>query len=95
MLLTFQVSPLCSDSGFAQQQFTIPSSITTWSVNAVGLSEQYAMCVARPLEILVRKYLFIQLHMPYSVIRKEQVEIVATIFNYSPQDQQVYFNGLK
>lgn len=77
------------DNGFAQQQFTIPSSITTWSVNAVGLSEQYAMCVARPLEILVRKELFIQLHMPYSVIRKEQVEIVATIFNYSPQDQQV------
>ncbi|XP_071846855.1 complement C3-like [Apostichopus japonicus] len=77
------------DNGFARQQFTIPSSISAWYISAVGLSEQYAMCVARPLEILVRKELLIQLHTPYSVIRKEQVEIVATIFNYSPHDQQV------
>lgn len=80
---------LVGENGFVETIQTIPSSITQWTVSAVGLSQDYAMCVADPLEITVRSDLFIQLHMPYSVVRMEQVEIVATIFNYATNNYAV------
>lgn len=42
------------------------------------------ICVGDPLEIIVRKEFFIDLRVPYSAIRSEQIEIKAILHNYSP-----------
>lgn len=43
------------------------------------------VCVAEPLEVIVRKDFFIDLRLPYSVVKGEQVEVKAILHNYSPE----------
>uniref|UniRef100_A0A672Q7I3 Complement C3-like n=1 Tax=Sinocyclocheilus grahami TaxID=75366 RepID=A0A672Q7I3_SINGR len=47
------------------------------------------ICVAEPVEMIVFKHLFIDLKMPYSAVRGEQLEIKAIIHNYTPKKQKV------
>uniref|UniRef100_A0A8C1R1U3 Uncharacterized protein n=1 Tax=Cyprinus carpio TaxID=7962 RepID=A0A8C1R1U3_CYPCA len=47
------------------------------------------ICVAEPEEMVVFKHLFIDLKMPYSAVRGEQLEIKAIIHNYTPNKQKV------
>ncbi|XP_044132849.1 venom factor-like [Bufo gargarizans] len=65
---------------------TIPiflkDSTTTWEVLAVSLSDSKGICVSKPHNIEVRKDFFIDLKLPYSVVRNEQVEIRAILYNY-------------
>lgn len=42
------------------------------------------ICVGDPLEVIVRKEFFIDLRLPYSAVRGEQIEIKAILHNYSP-----------
>ncbi|XP_069804266.1 complement C3 [Dendropsophus ebraccatus] len=60
----------------------LKDSITTWEVLAVSLSPNKGICVAKPYEIQVMKDFFIDLKLPYSVVRNEQVEIRAVLYNY-------------
>ncbi|XP_068130212.1 complement C3 [Hyperolius riggenbachi] len=60
----------------------LKDSITTWEVLAVSLSEKKGLCVAKPYEIQVFKDFFVDLRLPYSVVRNEQVEIRAVLYNY-------------
>nr|XP_056706593.1 complement C3 [Euleptes europaea] len=64
----------------------LKDSITTWEVLAVSISDTKGICVADPYEIIVRKDFFIDLRVPYSVVRNEQVEIRAVLYNYRDQD---------
>uniref|UniRef100_A0A673LBY7 NTR domain-containing protein n=1 Tax=Sinocyclocheilus rhinocerous TaxID=307959 RepID=A0A673LBY7_9TELE len=59
-------------------------SITTWQILAVSLSPTLGICVAEPEEMVVFKSFFIDLKMPYSAVRGEQLEIKAIIQNYTP-----------
>nr|XP_020634230.1 LOW QUALITY PROTEIN: A.superbus venom factor 1-like [Pogona vitticeps] len=47
------------------------------------------ICVADPYEITVMTKFFIDLRVPYSVVRNEQVEIRAVLYNYAAQDIRV------
>uniref|UniRef100_A0ABM5FQH8 Complement C3 n=1 Tax=Pogona vitticeps TaxID=103695 RepID=A0ABM5FQH8_9SAUR len=69
--------------------FYLKDSITTWEVLAVSISEKKGICVADPYEITVMKDFFIDLRVPYSVVRNEQVEIRAVLYNYGNQDIKV------
>uniref|UniRef100_A0A672Q1L2 Complement C3-like n=1 Tax=Sinocyclocheilus grahami TaxID=75366 RepID=A0A672Q1L2_SINGR len=64
-------------------------SITTWQILAVSLSPTLGICVAEPEEMVVFKHLSIDLKMPYSAVRGEQLEIKAIIHNYTPKKQKV------
>ncbi|XP_063787118.1 complement C3-like [Pseudophryne corroboree] len=57
-------------------------SITTWEVLAVSLSANKGICVSQPYDIQVMLKFFIDLKLPYSVVRNEQVEIRAILYNY-------------
>uniref|UniRef100_A0A8C1FHC8 Complement C3 n=1 Tax=Cyprinus carpio carpio TaxID=630221 RepID=A0A8C1FHC8_CYPCA len=67
----------------------LKDSITTWEILAVSLSPTLGICVAEPEEMVVFKHLFIDLKMPYSAVRGEQLEIRAIIHNYTPNKQKV------
>ncbi|XP_075715291.1 venom factor-like [Rhinoderma darwinii] len=60
----------------------LKDSITTWEVLAVSLSESKGICVSKPHNIQVMMNFFIDLKLPYSVVRNEQVEIRAILYNY-------------
>ncbi|XP_074423056.1 complement C3 [Larus michahellis] len=64
----------------------LKDSITTWEVLAVSISPTKGLCVADPYEITVMKEFFIDLRLPYSVVRNEQVEIRAILYNYWTHD---------
>ncbi|KAK7165642.1 hypothetical protein R3I93_005648 [Phoxinus phoxinus] len=61
-------------------------SITTWQILAVSLSPTLGICVAEPEEMIVIKPFFIDLKIPYSAVRGEQLEIKAIIHNYTPKN---------
>ncbi|KAL0202455.1 hypothetical protein M9458_000473, partial [Cirrhinus mrigala] len=46
------------------------------------------ICVAEPEEIVVFKKFFIDLKVPYSAVRGEQLEIKAIIHNYTKKKQK-------
>ncbi|XP_078242739.1 A.superbus venom factor 1 isoform X2 [Pogona vitticeps] len=80
-----------NDQGISSKSvsFYLKDSITTWEVLAVSISETKGICVADPYEIKVMKKFFIDLRVPYSVVRNEQVEIQAVLYNYGNQDIRV------
>ncbi|XP_075062648.1 A.superbus venom factor 1-like [Mixophyes fleayi] len=70
----------------------LKDTITTWEVLAVSLSENKGICVSRPYDIRVMKDFFIDLQLPYSVVRNEQVEIRAALYNYGNSKIKVRVN---
>ncbi|XP_078299622.1 complement C3-like isoform X2 [Panthera onca] len=60
----------------------LKDSITTWEILAVSLSNKKGICVADPYEVTVMQDFFIDLRLPYTVVRNEQVEIQAVLYNY-------------
>ncbi|XP_030265397.1 complement C3-like isoform X2 [Sparus aurata] len=78
-----QQTPNC-DTTTVQQSFPLKDSITTWQFTGISLSQTNGICVGEPLEVIVRKEFFIDLRLPYSAVRGEQIEIKAILHNYSP-----------
>ncbi|RUS87187.1 hypothetical protein EGW08_005027 [Elysia chlorotica] len=75
--------------GKVDVDFVLPDSITTWTVQAVGMSQEAGLCVAPPLHVTAFRNFFVQVDLPYSVVRLEQVEARATIYNYLPRTLRV------
>ena len=83
-----------SGNGRTSQRVTFPDSITSWSLQAVGVSATSGMCVVTPSNVTVFKEYFLQLDMPYSVVSGEQVEIKATLYNYRDENVAVGVEAL-
>ncbi|XP_061495331.1 complement C3 [Rhineura floridana] len=88
---TEQLTAAPNDQGISSKTVSVflKDSITTWEVLAVSISNTKGICVADPYEITVRKDFFIDLRLPYSVVRNEQVEIRAILYNYRERDIRV------
>ncbi|KAJ0051298.1 hypothetical protein NL108_018415 [Boleophthalmus pectinirostris] len=67
----------------------LPDSITEWGIMAISTSAQTGFCVAEPYNVRAWKPLFVDLKLPYSVARNEQVQIRAVVYNYSPDNREV------
>ncbi|XP_031439317.1 alpha-2-macroglobulin-like isoform X2 [Clupea harengus] len=72
------------ESGEAQVPFTVPDTITTWETEAFCLSPQ-GFGLAPPVQLTVFQPFFLELSLPYSIIRGETFELKATVFNYLPK----------
>ncbi|XP_072487882.1 complement C5 [Notamacropus eugenii] len=59
----------------------LPDSITTWEIEAIGISDK-GICVAEPFEVKVMKDIFLEMQIPYSVVRGEQIQVKGTVYNY-------------
>uniref|UniRef100_A0A8C6E5B4 Complement C5 n=1 Tax=Moschus moschiferus TaxID=68415 RepID=A0A8C6E5B4_MOSMO len=64
-----------------QLQFVLPDSLTTWEIQGVGISNS-GICVANTLKAKVLKSVFLEMNIPYSVIRGEQIQLSGTVYNY-------------
>uniref|UniRef100_A0AAR2J2I4 Anaphylatoxin-like domain-containing protein n=1 Tax=Pygocentrus nattereri TaxID=42514 RepID=A0AAR2J2I4_PYGNA len=67
----------------------LKDSITTWQILAISLSQTHGICVADPYEMVVKKDFFLDLKLPYSAVRNEQLEIKAVLHNFSNKNQKV------
>ncbi|XP_069460431.1 complement C3-like isoform X2 [Ambystoma mexicanum] len=81
---TYSLPSEANKDGLSTTEFTahLQESITTWELLAISFSQKKGICVAKPYEIRVTQVFFIDLRLPYSVVRNEQVEIRAVLHNY-------------
>uniref|UniRef100_A0A4W5Q8Z0 Anaphylatoxin-like domain-containing protein n=1 Tax=Hucho hucho TaxID=62062 RepID=A0A4W5Q8Z0_9TELE len=80
---SFPESWLWNEDSFAiQKSITLPDSITSWQITAIGLSKTHGICVSEPLTLIVWKNFFLDLKLPYSAVRNEHLEIKAILHNY-------------
>ncbi|XP_017564087.2 complement C4 isoform X1 [Pygocentrus nattereri] len=66
-----------------------PDSITTWEVQAVGISQTKGFCIADPKPLRVFQDFFLSVKLPYSVKRNEQLEVKAVVYNYKHESLEV------
>uniref|UniRef100_A0A8C8DL07 Anaphylatoxin-like domain-containing protein n=1 Tax=Oryzias sinensis TaxID=183150 RepID=A0A8C8DL07_9TELE len=77
---------LCSSGSTSfVKNVPLPDSITTWEFTGISLSRSHGICVGESLEVIVRKDFFIDLRLPYSAVRGEQLEVKAILHNYRPE----------
>ncbi|CAG06491.1 unnamed protein product [Tetraodon nigroviridis] len=69
------------ESGETDVALTVPDTITTWETEAFCVSPQ-GFGLAPRKEITVFQPFFLELSLPYSIVRGEQFELKATVFNY-------------
>uniref|UniRef100_A0AAR2JKS3 Anaphylatoxin-like domain-containing protein n=1 Tax=Pygocentrus nattereri TaxID=42514 RepID=A0AAR2JKS3_PYGNA len=83
-----KVLPACRSNKGDQNNF-LKDSITTWQILAISLSKTHGICVADPYEMVVKKDFFLDLKLPYSAVRNEQLEIKAVLHNFSSKKHKV------
>ncbi|KAM9801271.1 alpha-2-macroglobulin-like [Neosynchiropus ocellatus] len=69
------------ESGSADVPVTVPDTITTWETEAFCLSPG-GFGLAPREKLTVFQPFFLELSLPYSIIRGESFDLTATIFNY-------------
>ncbi|XP_034086505.1 complement C3-like [Gymnodraco acuticeps] len=67
----------------------LQDSITTWQFTGISLSTTHGICVGDSLEVIVQKEFFIDLRLPYSAVRGEQLEVKAILHNYRDNPRTV------
>ncbi|XDV16017.1 hypothetical protein PO909_015910, partial [Leuciscus waleckii] len=74
---------LCVTTSITRDRIYLKESITTWQIFAFSLSKSHGICVADPYEMIVYKRFFIDLKVPFSAVRNEQIQIRAILHNYT------------
>uniref|UniRef100_A0A4W5JKP9 Alpha-2-macroglobulin-like n=1 Tax=Hucho hucho TaxID=62062 RepID=A0A4W5JKP9_9TELE len=69
------------ESGSADVPLTVPDTITTWETEVFCLAPS-GFGLAPLVKLTVSQPFFLELTLPYSVIRGEHFELKATVFNY-------------
>ncbi|XP_053373562.1 venom factor-like [Mercenaria mercenaria] len=71
-----------NEDGEAKKQYVYPDSITSWMIQAIGITKNEGICIADPIDVRTFREFFIQLDLPYKATRLEMFDVKATIFNY-------------
>ncbi|XP_067086562.1 C3 and PZP-like alpha-2-macroglobulin domain-containing protein 8 [Osmerus mordax] len=77
-------------TGEAELRLDVPDSITTWVTEAIGLSEEKGLGMAKRAELRTFKPFFVDFTLPYSVVRGEQTKVPLTVYNYLPSCAEVH-----
>eukprot|EP00066_Takifugu_rubripes_P021351 XP_011610617.1 PREDICTED: complement C3-like isoform X1 [Takifugu rubripes] len=83
-----ETQPTCPSTSM-QKHIPLQDSITTWQFIGISLSRSLGICIAEPLEVIVRKDFFLDVKLPYFAVRGEQLQIKVLIYNYSPNPATV------
>ncbi|NXY26313.1 A2MG protein, partial [Atrichornis clamosus] len=73
-----------SSEGKADLDVTIPDTITEWKANAFCTSADTGFGLSPTASLRAFQPFFVELTMPYSVVRGESFTLKATVFNYLP-----------
>ncbi|XP_059114506.1 alpha-2-macroglobulin-like isoform X1 [Peromyscus eremicus] len=69
-------------TGMAEIEMTVPDTITTWKAGAFCLSSDAGLGLSPITQFQAFQPFFLELEMPYSVIRGESFKLKATVLNY-------------
>ncbi|XP_058842784.1 complement C5-like isoform X3 [Acipenser ruthenus] len=83
----WEVHQISSSSGTKTLSTVLPNSLTTWEMKAVAVSNN-GICQADPLKVRVFKQTSINVPMPYSVVRGEQVVLQVSVYNYRDESSK-------
>ncbi|XP_008057624.1 alpha-2-macroglobulin [Carlito syrichta] len=72
-------------SGAAEVGVTVPDTITEWKAGALCLSEDTGLGLSPTASLRAFQPFFVELTMPYSVVRGEAFTLKATVLNYLPK----------
>ncbi|RWS30025.1 complement component 3-1-like protein [Leptotrombidium deliense] len=95
---TWLFDVLVMNGSQVKHSVNLPHSITTWNVNAMSVSRSRGLCMLDvPLRLVSFKPIFIQVNLPFSVVKSEQIEMTVTVFNYGEQRLSVivYMYGVE
>ncbi|NXT53834.1 OVOS protein, partial [Pluvianellus socialis] len=73
---------LINSTGKASISYTIPDTITEWKASAFCVEELVGFGMSLPATLTVFQPFFVDLTLPYSVIRGEDFLLRANVFNY-------------
>ncbi|NWY51150.1 A2MG protein, partial [Chionis minor] len=74
----------CREGGFAEMAVTVPDAITKWEAGMFCMS-LLGLGLAPATTLTAFKPFFVELALPYAVVRHETFTLVATVFNYLRQ----------
>ncbi|XP_077202330.1 alpha-2-macroglobulin-like protein 1 isoform X2 [Paroedura picta] len=77
-----------NEEGKGSRSFTAPDTITEWIASAFCVAD-IGFGISQPAAFRVFQPFFVDLLMPYSVVRGETFELKATVFNYLKECIQV------
>ncbi|XP_045410328.1 alpha-2-macroglobulin [Lemur catta] len=72
-------------SGVAEVGVSVPDTITEWKAGALCLSQDTGLGLSPTASLRAFQPFFVELTMPYSVIRGEAFTLKATVLNYLPK----------
>ncbi|KAL2311201.1 hypothetical protein Nmel_002893 [Mimus melanotis] len=81
-----------NSEGKADLEVTIPDTITEWKANAFCTSADTGFGLSPTVSLRAFQPFFVELTMPYSVVRGESFTLKATVFNYLPACIRVEFS---
>ncbi|KFZ67431.1 Ovostatin, partial [Podiceps cristatus] len=62
--------------------YTIPDTITEWKASAFCVQDDVGFGISSPVSLTAFQPFFVDLTLPYSIIRGEKFNLIANIFNY-------------
>ncbi|KAK7826261.1 hypothetical protein U0070_021275, partial [Myodes glareolus] len=71
-----------NSSGVAEMKVTVPDTITEWKAGALCLSNDTGLGLSPVVSFQAFQPFFVELTMPYSVVRGETFTLKATVLNY-------------
>ncbi|XP_028616887.1 murinoglobulin-1-like isoform X2 [Grammomys surdaster] len=78
-----------NSSGMAEVEMTVPDTITEWKAGAFCLSSDTGLGLSSVAPLQAFQPFFVELTMPYSVIRGETFMLKATVMNYLPTSMRM------
>ncbi|CAB3988758.1 C3 and PZP-like alpha-2-macroglobulin domain-containing 8 isoform X2, partial [Paramuricea clavata] len=70
------------ESGNKTLQVRVPDTITTWVANGFAISSKTGLGISDTSTLKAFQPFFVQMTLPYSVIRGEEIPVTVTVFNY-------------
>jgi CD109 antigen len=67
---------------------SVPDTVTTWMLRAVGISQEKGLGIAES-ELRAFQPFFIKVDLPYSAIRGEEFPVKVAIYNYLEDEQRI------
>ncbi|CAM4441061.1 unnamed protein product [Caretta caretta] len=71
-----------NSNGKASVPFTIPDTITEWKASAFCLEEEAGFGISPSTSLKAFQPFFVDLTLPYSIVRGEKFNLIANVFNY-------------
>lgn len=69
-------------SGSSTHQYTAPDTITEWETNAFCVDDKDGFGISKPAFLTVFQPFFVDIKLPYSVVRGEDFLLIANVYNY-------------